>query len=59
MPDGTARVGRWELIGTTSGPGDTDAICANGPGLYTSLLTHADWIRATINGPSLDRSPSD
>ncbi|MEV6237569.1 serine protease [Lentzea sp. NPDC051838] len=40
--------GRWELIGTTSGPGDTDKLCANGPGLYTNVPTHADWIRATI-----------
>lgn len=43
------RHGRWELIGTTSGPGDTDTICANGPGLYTNVPAHADWIRATIS----------
>jgi secreted trypsin-like serine protease len=44
--------GRWELIGTTSGPGDTDSLCANGPGLYTNVPAHAQWIRVTINGPS-------
>ncbi|ANZ43416.1 trypsin [Lentzea guizhouensis] len=40
--------GRWELVGVTLGPGDTDAICANGPGLYTNAPAHADWIRATV-----------
>lgn len=40
--------GRWELIGTTSGPGDTDTICANGPGLYSNVAAHAGWIRSTI-----------
>ncbi|CCH32031.1 serine protease [Actinosynnema sp. NPDC047251] len=40
--------GRWELIGTTSGPGDADAVCANGPGLYTNVPAHARWIHETI-----------
>ncbi|HUQ59905.1 serine protease [Lentzea sp.] len=50
------RHGRWELIGTTSGPGDTDSSCAGGPGLYTSVPAHAEWIRSVINGPSLHSS---
>ncbi|MET9231553.1 serine protease [Lentzea sp. NPDC003310] len=46
------RHGRWELIGTTSGPGDTGPLCADGPGLYANVPAYAKWIRATINGPS-------
>ncbi|EMD29508.1 S1 family peptidase [Amycolatopsis azurea] len=42
--------GRWELIGVTSGPGDDDVPCANGPGLYTSVPAYADWIHRTIHG---------
>lgn len=44
--------GRWELIGVTSGPGDTDLLCANGPGLYTNVAAYRGWIRATagMNG---------
>lgn len=44
------RDGRWELIGVTSGPGDDDVPCANGPGLYTSVPAYADWIHRTIHG---------
>ncbi len=43
------RAGRWELIGVTSGPGDDDVPCANGPGLYTSVPAYADWIQRTIH----------
>ncbi|MFD3662774.1 S1 family peptidase [Streptomyces sp. NPDC058659] len=43
-----ARNGRWELIGTTSGDGDTDPACATGPGLYTNVPVYADWIGKTI-----------
>ncbi len=42
------RHGRWELIGVTQGPGDNDVPCANGPGLYTNVSAHADWIRSTV-----------
>ncbi|GAB2726906.1 S1 family peptidase [Kitasatospora kifunensis] len=43
------RGGRWELIGTTSGPGAPGlASCAAGPGLYSSVPAYADWIRQTI-----------
>ncbi|MEV6976557.1 serine protease [Kitasatospora sp. NPDC093806] len=42
------RGGRWELIGTTSGPGDGSGPCSDGPGLYSSVPAFADWIRATI-----------
>ncbi|MER6668734.1 serine protease [Amycolatopsis japonica] len=42
--------GRWELIGVTSGPGDDDVPCANGPGLYTSVPAYAGWIHRTIHG---------
>ncbi|SES32956.1 S1 family peptidase [Lentzea albida] len=41
--------GRWELIGVTSGPGDEDVPCANGPGLYTNATAYTGWIRKTIN----------
>ncbi|KOV82969.1 trypsin-like serine protease [Nocardia sp. NRRL S-836] len=40
--------GRWELVGVTSGPGDADAVCANGPGLYTSVSAYSRWIKATM-----------
>ncbi|MEV0675339.1 serine protease [Actinosynnema sp. NPDC050436] len=40
--------GRWELIGVTSGPGDADNVCGNGPGLYTNVTEYADWIEKTI-----------
>lgn len=41
--------GRWELIGTTSGPGDTNTVCADGPGLYSSVPAYAGWIRKTLS----------
>lgn len=43
------RGGKWELIGVTSGPGDDDVPCANGPGLYTSVPAYDDWIHRTIH----------
>lgn len=42
------RGGRWELVGTTSGPGAPGGRCAAGPGLYSSVPAHASWIRKTI-----------
>ncbi|MFE4479459.1 MULTISPECIES: S1 family peptidase [Streptomycetaceae] len=42
------RGGRWELVGTTSGPGAPGVPCADGPGLYTDVPAYAPWIRATI-----------
>ncbi|MFB7469949.1 trypsin-like serine protease [Kitasatospora sp. NPDC056184] len=42
------RGGRWELVGTTSGDGDSDPTCSTGPGLYTNVPAYADWIRATL-----------
>ncbi|MFI2611260.1 S1 family peptidase [Kitasatospora sp. NPDC018619] len=44
------RGGRWELIGTTSGPGAPGVPCAGGPGLYTDVSAYAPWIRATTAG---------
>ena len=41
--------GRWELIGVTNGPGDQDAPCANGPGLYANATAYTGWIRKTIS----------
>ncbi|MFF3838976.1 S1 family peptidase [Streptomyces sp. NPDC001930] len=40
--------GRWELVGTTSGPGAPGVACSAGPGLYTHVPAYADWIRKTI-----------
>ncbi|MFJ9431273.1 S1 family peptidase [Streptomyces sp. NPDC101490] len=40
--------GRWELIGTTSGPGAPSPDCVSGPGLYSSVPAYADWIHRTI-----------
>ncbi|MFF9783796.1 Secreted trypsin-like serine protease [Streptomyces sp. SceaMP-e96] len=40
--------GRWELMGTTSGPGDSDQACAGGPGLYSNVPAYVGWIRKTI-----------
>ncbi|MEU3059881.1 S1 family peptidase [Streptomyces subrutilus] len=42
------RDGRWELVGTTSGPGAPAPDCASGPGLYSSVPAYADWIRRTV-----------
>ncbi|MET9934939.1 trypsin-like serine protease, partial [Streptomyces sp. NPDC006324] len=42
------RLGRWELVGVTSGPGAPDVACSAGPGLYTSAPAYADWIRKTV-----------
>ncbi|WP_420791155.1 S1 family peptidase [Streptomyces sp. NRRL S-350] len=44
------RGGRWELIGTTSGPGAPADSCASGPGLYSDVPAYAPWIRATLAG---------
>ncbi|MDP9951931.1 MULTISPECIES: trypsin-like serine protease [Streptomyces] len=42
------RTGRWELVGITSGPGAPGVRCGEGPGLYSSVPAHADWIRQVI-----------
>ncbi|GAA2818078.1 serine protease [Kitasatospora sp. CM 4170] len=47
------RGGRWELIGTTSGPGVPGlSSCAAGPGLYSNVPAYADWIKQTIRRDS-------
>ncbi|MFI0975726.1 S1 family peptidase [Streptomyces sp. NPDC021093] len=42
------RHGRWELVGTTSGPGAPGVACSAGPGLYSNVPAYADWIRKTL-----------
>ncbi|MGW6919434.1 S1 family peptidase [Kitasatospora sp. NPDC054939] len=42
------RGGRWELIGTTSGPGARGVACSAGPGLYSDVPAYAHWIRTTV-----------
>lgn len=42
------RMGRWELIGVTSGPGAPGVRCSEGPGLYTSAPAYAGWIHEVI-----------
>ncbi|WP_369212561.1 S1 family peptidase [Streptomyces flavofungini] len=44
-----ARKGRWELIGTTSGPGSLREGCGTGPGLYSNVPAFRDWIDTTIH----------
>ncbi|WP_327656012.1 S1 family peptidase [Streptomyces sp. NBC_00483] len=46
-PQIKGRPGRWELIGATSRDGDADPKCATGPGIYTDLTAHRDWIERT------------
>ncbi|MGW2084552.1 S1 family peptidase [Streptomyces sp. NPDC001880] len=43
------RDGRWELVGVTSGDGDTDPTCGTGPGMYTNVPAYAKWIDKTIH----------
>ncbi|MET9661426.1 serine protease [Streptomyces sp. NPDC006510] len=43
------RDGRWELVGATSGDGDTDPTCGTGPGMYTNVPAYAKWIDRTIH----------
>lgn len=43
-PQLKGRPGHWELIGATSRDGDSDPKCATGPGIYTDLTAHRDWI---------------
>ncbi|MFJ5724060.1 S1 family peptidase [Streptomyces sp. NPDC093149] len=43
------RDGRWELVGATSGDGDTDPTCSTGPGMYTAVPAYAGWIHKTIH----------
>lgn len=40
--------GPWELLGTTSGPGDSNQACATGPGLYSNVPACVGWIRKAI-----------
>lgn len=47
-PQIKGRPGDWELIGATSRDGDADPECASGPGIYTDLTAHRDWIERTV-----------
>lgn len=49
-PQIQGRPGQWELIGATSRDGDPDPTCATGPGIYTDLTAHRDWIERTTKG---------
>ncbi|GLF99554.1 S1 family peptidase [Streptomyces yaizuensis] len=42
--------GRWQLVGATSGDGNPEAgpECGNGPGVWTSVPAHKNWIMKTI-----------
>lgn len=49
-PQIKGRPGHWQLIGATSRDGDADPTCATGPGIYTDLTAHRDWIERTTAG---------
>lgn len=49
-PQLKGRPGHWQLIGATSRDGDADPTCATGPGIYTDLTAHRDWIERTTAG---------
>ncbi|MDI2029106.1 serine protease [Saccharopolyspora sp. TS4A08] len=49
-PQIKGRPGQWELIGATSRDGDANPQCATGPGIYTDLTAHRDWINRTTAG---------
>ncbi|MFE0427454.1 S1 family peptidase [Streptomyces sp. NPDC058953] len=42
--------GRWHLVGATSGDGNPAAgpECSNGPGVWTSVPAHKEWITKTL-----------
>ncbi|QDY80115.1 S1 family peptidase [Streptomyces qinzhouensis] len=40
--------GRWQLVGATSGDGDTNDYCTSGPGVWTSVPAHKGWIAKTL-----------
>lgn len=49
-PQLKGRSGHWQLIGATSRDGDADPTCATGPGIYTDLTAHRDWIERATAG---------
>jgi secreted trypsin-like serine protease len=42
--------GAWQIIGVTSRDGDTDPKCGTGPGIWSNVLHHRDWITNVISG---------
>jgi secreted trypsin-like serine protease len=42
---------RWQLLGVTSRPGNTDSTCATAPSIYTSTVAYSAWIAGRIAPP--------
>jgi secreted trypsin-like serine protease len=49
---------RWQLLGVTSRPGNSDATCATAPSIYTSAVAYSGWINEKIAPPPPPPEPA-